>query len=293
MTIDVVVVAYQSASLLPTCLRPLPHSAHVIVVDNHSSDGSAYVAENLGAEVIRNSENRGFGAAANQGAAVGDGALILFLNPDAHLTADGLGALARELEDNPRLASVGPALRFPSGKAQRGWWPYPSPGRTWAEALGLHHFEHSATCSSRAVPFVVGTCMLVRRQAFEALGGFDTTFWLYAEEADFCRRAWSNGWEVRYVADVTAIHAGGASSADEPGIAFEHFQRGAEHFIAKHHGPASLVVHRLGLLVGSLVRLPALAIRPGPDTRARLATRRAVISRLVRILATHPTQVRV
>jgi hypothetical protein len=81
-----------------------------------------------------------------------------------------------------------------------------------------------------------------------------------------------------------ATHIGGASGVSIAGVTFEHFQRGAEHFIAKHHGPGALAVHRLGLLSGSLIRLPAMAIRGDKNA----AYRWAVARRLTRRLCTHP-----
>ncbi|MGH9153752.1 MAG: glycosyltransferase family 2 protein, partial [Acidimicrobiales bacterium] len=174
----------------------------------------------------------------------------------------------------------------PDGAEQRAWWPFPSPAATWAEALGLHLLRRRPEDGRRG--FVVGACLLVRRAAFEAVGGFDERFWLYGEEADLCRRFWAAGWSVRHVPEAVATHVGGASGDGPGGVAFEHFQRGAEHYIAKHHGGAALVVHRLGLLVGSALRLPALALRPGDP---RIGRRWRMARRLARHLATHPTRV--
>jgi hypothetical protein len=92
------------------------------------------------------------------------------------------------------------------------------------------------------------------------------------------------------VTGATARHVGGASSGSDGGVAFEHFQRGSELFILKHHGRRGLFLHRVGLLVGSVVRLPALALRRGGDEGGRFARRLAMVRRLLRILVTHPTR---
>jgi N-acetylglucosaminyl-diphospho-decaprenol L-rhamnosyltransferase len=290
MTVDVVVVTYQSAEHLPACLASVPAGCRPTVVDNASADGSASVAEALGASVIRNDANLGFGAAAGQGARTGDGELVLFLNPDAELAPGGLETLAAAFEADPRLGIAGPQLSDPSGAPQRSWWPFPSPGRTWLEAFGIHLLVKDEPGPGQRVPFVVGACMLVRREVFEELGGFDPGFWLYGEESDLCRRAWDAGWEVRIVLEARATHVGGASGAGDRDLGFEHLHRGAETFILKHHGRAGLVAHRLGLLVGSLLRLPSLALRRTPDSPSRLAQRRTVVARMARTLATHPTR---
>jgi len=291
--VDVVVVTYQSERHLPRCLTALRRGASVLVVDNASTDRSADVAATLGARVVRNPENRGFAAAANQGARLGRADLILFLNPDAALRADDLDRLVSALDADPELFAVGPRLRHPDGTEQRAWWPFPSPFATWVEALGLHLLRPLPRAADRAPGFVVGACMLVRRDVFEVLGGFDERFWLYGEEADLCRRAWGGGWHVRLAAEATADHLGGASGEQVRGLAFEHFQRGVEHFILKHHGRAALVVHRVGLLVGSVLRFPLLAgqSRSGPVATARLRHRRAVARRLAQVLVRHPARV--
>lgn len=286
MRLDVVIVTYRSAAHLPACLEALPPDAHIVVVDNASGDGSAEVARAAGAQVLRNGDNRGFAAAANQGAREGDGELILFLNPDAVVGACELEVLTAGFEADARLAAAGPRLVTPGGDEQRAWWPFPSPGATWAEALGLHRLGCGR--SEKRKGFVVGACLLVRRRAFEALGGFDERFWLYGEEADLCRRLWDDGWQVRLVPEAVATHLGGASGDGPGGVAFEHFQRGAEHYIAKHHGPAGLVSHRAGVFVGSVVRLPVLLLRPGDPRTSR---RWRMVRRQVRHLVTHPSRV--
>ena len=289
MRLDVVVVAYESAGHLPACLGALPAEATVVVVDNASGDRSAAVAEEHDALVVRNSRNRGFAAAANQGAALGQADLLLFLNPDAVIDAPDLERLAASLDGDPRLFAVGPSLRRPDGREQRAWWPFPSPTATWLEALGLHRLRPPQAGAYGAVPFVVGACLLVRRQRFEALGGFDERFWLYGEEADLCYRAWARGWHVRHVADATARHVGGASGHAIGRLAFEHFQRGTEHFILEHHGRRALLAHRVGLLAGSVLRLSLAGVwRPAS---ARITTRRAVTARLAGVLLRHPTRV--
>lgn len=283
---DIVIVTYRSAAHLAACLAPLPAEARVIVVENASGDDAPELAAAAGAHVIRNDANLGFGAAANQGAAVGSADLILFLNPDAVVARTDLELLVKTLEADPGLAAVGPRLVYPDGTEQQPWWPFPSAAGTWAEAFGVHRLRRSAPRGDEP-GFVVGACLLVRRAAFTAAGGFDRRFWLYGEEADLCRRFWDADWRVQLVPEATATHIGGASGASIAGLTFEHFQRGGEHFIAKHHGPGALVVHRLGLLSGSLLRLPAMAIRRNKNAGYRWA----VVRRLTRRLLTHPLTV--
>ena len=291
MTLDVVVVTYESARHLRRCLAGLPAGTDVVVVDNASSDGSAELALALGARVVRNPGNLGFAAAANQGARLGRGDLVLFLNPDAALDPVSLDRLVAAVGDDDSVFAAGPRLRHPDGGDQRAWWPFPSASGTWIEALGLHRLRRAAPGPDGSVPFVVGACLLVRRRRFEALDGFDERYWLYGEEADLCYRAARRGWTVRYVPEAAAEHVGGASGHAIGSLAFEHFQRGTEHFILKHHGRRALLAHRLGLLTGSLLRLPLLCAGRRPAAASRLAVRRAATARLTGVLLRHPTRV--
>jgi N-acetylglucosaminyl-diphospho-decaprenol L-rhamnosyltransferase len=284
---DAVVVTFESADGLASCLDSVRGQTQVFVVDNASADRSAEIAETAGAHVVRNADNRGFAAAANVGAALGHADLILFLNPDATLAAPDLAKLVRALDDRT-VAAVGPRLVHPDGSEQRAWWPFPSPTLAWREAFGLERLRARRPAADGTVDFVVGACMLVRRDVFERLGGFDERFWLYGEEADLCRRLRDSGLRVVHVPESCALHVGAASSAALGPAVFEHFQRGAELFVRKHHGPAGLALHRAGLLVGSLLRLPVLALRRGDH---RLQTRCAVVARLVRELSRRPTGV--
>lgn len=282
MSVDVVVVTYNSADLLPAALEALPAHAHIVVVDNASADSSVEVATRLGVEVVENPVNAGFGAAANLGARGGASDLVLFLNPDARVEAPVLDELCRRMRDEPTLAVLSPSLRRPDGTDQRIWWPIPSASSAWREALGLHRL----TSDRRRRGFVIGACFLVRRSAFEAMGGFDTSIWLYGEETELCRRLQDAGWRVELAADLRGSHVGGASGQGLEDVVFEHFERGGEHVVAKHDGTPALVSYRLANLVGSSLR----AVLPGSSDRRTL--HRARSRRLRRTLVSHPASVR-
>jgi GT2 family glycosyltransferase len=285
--VDVVVVTYRSAALLPSCLGPLPAGLPIVVVDNASDDGSAAVGARLGARVVRNTANRGFAAAANQGAAIGSAPIIVFLNPDAHLSPGDLSRLVQPF-DNRAVGVAGASLRYDDGRPQQSWWPIPSPGLIWRQAFGLHRLRPLHPDERGDVPSVVGACMAIRRVAFDELGGFDEQFWLYGEETEFCRRARDAGWRVQLVAGAVAVHAGGASGEGMGTLTFEHFHRGAERIVLKHHGRLGLLSHRVGTLVWAAIRVVAFAFHRDQHSRTRNRAHRAMVWRLVRQLLTHP-----
>ncbi len=258
VNLDVVIVTYNSGSLLPDVIGPLPDDVNIIVVDNASRDKSLDVARDLGIKVIENATNSGFASAANRGATRGSADLILFLNPDAIVERATLERLVEEFED-PRVAVASPQLRRPDGTLQRTTWPFPSSMRAWRDALGM------APPSARRGKddFVVGAVFMCRREAFESIGGFDARFWLYGEETDLCRRLLDEGWDLRLVSDVEATHIGKASWNGGHAVAGEHRRRGGEHFVAKHEGRGGLLSYRMARLIDSAMR----STLPGPEAR--------------------------
>ncbi len=252
----------------------------MIVVDNASNDESASVADRFGATVVRNTTNRGFAVAANQGVALGDGELVLLLNPDAVVDEANLTLLVEALKEDG-VGIAGPRLIMPDGSEQRPFWPFPSPRRQWRTALA------PGPRSRRDGPgFVVGACLLTTRSLWDKLGGLDESFWLYGEEADFCRRAFDLGYRAQLVEAAAVDHIGGVSGKALGEATFEHFVRGSERFVFKHHGTAGLVSYRLGAVVRHGLRS---IVRRGPTGDVD----RANLRRSAHALRHHPTLVHV
>ena len=149
MSIDVVIVSHQSAGHIERAVGTLATIADVVVVDNASTDASVERAKRTPATVIANDVNAGFAAAANQGAALGTGEFILFLNPDAAIDPGDLERLVAALDARPDLGVVAPRIRYEDGSDQKVWWPFPSAGRAWTEAVGLHRILPTATDRAR------------------------------------------------------------------------------------------------------------------------------------------------
>jgi N-acetylglucosaminyl-diphospho-decaprenol L-rhamnosyltransferase len=225
----VVIVNYNTGMWLERCLHSLLRASggltlDVVVIDNASTDHSEAAAEGLpGVRLIRNDGNRYLSPAWNQGAGVTDAPLLLFLNPDTEWFHGTLADLARVAQEHPRAGIVGPMVRNPDGTV------YPS-GRRFpsiAEAAG-HAFVSPFTrnnpftrryemegwdrTTERAVDWVSGSCMLIPRAAFDAVGGFDEGFPLYAEELDIATRMAEAGWSVLFTPEVEITHAVGVST---------------------------------------------------------------------------------
>jgi GT2 family glycosyltransferase len=114
-----------------------------------------------------------------------------------------------------------------------------------------HHWPHD---TERAVDFVIGACMLVRREAYEQVGGFDDAFFMYSEEIDWQRRMHAAGWQVLFTPGARLTHLGGASGATQQARIKRHFFDSLDYYEWKHHGIGGLVAVRLAMLVGCALR---------------------------------------
>ena len=126
MGVDVVIVTHNSADHIERAITALGPMTRPVVIDNVSADGTPEVARSAGARVVENDVNAGFGAAANQGAALGHAELILFLNPDAAIDRENLERLLAAFSADPELGIASPELRYEDGSPQRVQWPFPS-----------------------------------------------------------------------------------------------------------------------------------------------------------------------
>jgi GT2 family glycosyltransferase len=199
-----VIVTYNSADALAGCLAALREhtpATHAIIVDNASIDSTLAAAH--GAEVIANSGNRGFAAAANQGFRAATTDTVLLLNPDAG---------GRLTDPDGRTETGFTIRRFPTATVlaleflgiNRLW-----PSNPWNRSY--RYLDRDLTQPGPADQ-PAGAFLLIRRDVWTRLGGFDEDFWpIWFEDVDFCRRAATAGFVAQYVPEVTACHSGGHS----------------------------------------------------------------------------------
>lgn len=231
--IDVVVVAYQSRELLPSCLEAaaaIPGVNRIVVVD-HGDDGSGDVGRELGAEVLADPSNPGFGAGQNRGVAQGTAPFVLLLNPDALVAPQAVAEGVRFLGD-PHVAAVQGEVVGAGGTLERSQGRALGPLHLIGRALHLRHLLASplvrrsvarlpivADSANRSlnepamVASLAATAVLVRRSSFEAVGGFDERYFLYGEDLDLCRRLRNAGFCLLGLPGPWARHQNGASSA--------------------------------------------------------------------------------
>jgi N-acetylglucosaminyl-diphospho-decaprenol L-rhamnosyltransferase len=232
-SLDIVIVNWNTGEALTECISSIARAdrsnlalRRVVVVDNASSDGSCAQLDRDGLpiEVQRNSTNRGFAAACNQGAAGTDAQYLLFLNPDTRLFSDSLTRPIEFMErvENRAVGICGIRLVDDAGRQTTSCARFPTATTFFANATGLSrllpavfkpHLLAASECNSTTiVDQIIGAFFFVRRELFEALGGFDERFFVYFEEVDFALRARSKGFASVFLADAAACHSGGVSS---------------------------------------------------------------------------------
>jgi hypothetical protein len=242
---SVVVVTYDALPWIERCLASV-RGEETIIVDNGSTDGTLDVVRERFPDVrVLERENRGLAAGWNAGMDATSGRYFLLLNADAWVTAGSLERLVAFADAHPRAAIVAPRLLNTDGSLQRSVRGFPTLWRLATEYLFLRKlaprsrllnafyaggFDHDQV---REAEFVMGACMLVRREAVEEVGPLDESFFLFSEETDWCYRFVRAGWQVLFFPGAECVHVGAAAHG---GRMLRENLRGHLRFLAKHRG---------------------------------------------------------
>ena len=256
--VRVVVVTYFPGDFLEQFLASLPAAStgplSVTVVDNGSTDGSVERARaEPGVDVVETGSNRGYGAAANEGVAGADEEWVLVVNPDIVFAPRSVDELLAVAGRWPRSGALGPRIHtgdgmlYPSarelpslgrgiGHAAFGWiWP----SNPWTAA----YRRESGVPVEGTVGWLSGACLLVRRAAFESVGGFDEGYFMYFEDTDLCDRLARAGWDVVYAPSATVTHQGGhATSRHLDRMSRAHHDSAYRYLSRRYAGPAWMPV---------------------------------------------------
>jgi len=286
--VDVILVAYNSRSTLRLAVQRLVGFAEVrvIVVDNASPDDSVAVVADLPVEIIRAGFNGGFAAGSNLGARRGSAPFVLLLNPDATIGPEDLMTLVGALTATPRAGLAAPRVEHPDGRLVWSQRRFARPCSTWAQALFLHRVwplagwtdevirDPAAYDTSASPEWVSGACMLIRRSAWEQIGGLDERYFLYCEDQDFCRRLRDRGHDVLFEPSATARHVGGVSSnaGETLPIAAQSRLLYAEH----HFTCPRAALQRAGIALSAATHMLSNARRPALRRGHAGALRRAL-----------------
>lgn len=265
---EVVLVSYRSRAHVEELVAGWPADLRVVVVDNANAvDGLAEYSATQPNLRYLDGGGQGFGRAANLGALSSKQEFVVFVNPDCRPSAADLEALVSGLARDPASASHAATMTGHDGSIEAGvgGWE-PSLRRLTVHALGLGSVFREAGLFAAprpgqrcAVDWTTGACMAVRTEGFRELGGFDETFYVYAEDVSFGRSARLAGLRTRLREDVLVRHGSGSSGA--PSLEMLRL-RGASfaHYLTRYHRRVSWVM-RAQMVVGALLRGAAAAVR--------------------------------
>lgn len=273
--LTIIIVNWNTRDILRDCLTSVyaqtqDVSFDMIVIDNASSDGSAEMIRTEFPQVIlvENTENRGFAAANNQGMRIAKGQYVLLLNSDTLLLNGPIQKIIAFADQNSKAAVVGCRVLNPDRTLQPTCFMFPSLLNLFLAATYLYkNFPKSRffgrermswwdRSDIREVDVVTGCFMLVRREAIEQVGMMDESFFMYAEETDWCYRFKQAGWTNMFYPNAQIIHLGGQSSKQVKVAMMVQVRRAILQFLKKNHGTFYFCIGRILVLVFFIFRIP-------------------------------------
>ncbi len=267
--LSVIIVNRNTSDLLIKCLSKvfesdIKQTPQIIVVDNGSTDDSVSKAKGLFSEVLmfEAGKNLGFAAANNLGFSMSAGEFVLLLNTDALLDRECLTRMLNLAKSDERIALVGPQLLNSDGTNQTSYEATPTlltetTNRSLLKRLFPKRYpgKNELLVEPKDVETIIGAVMLIRRKAFDEVGGFDPSYFFFFEETDLAVRLRLAGWRVTHEPGAKAVHLQGGSAKSYPAAARIEFYRSRYIFFDKLYGPVSkgllksVVMFNIGLNV--------------------------------------------
>ncbi|WP_327149520.1 glycosyltransferase family 2 protein [Nocardia sp. NBC_01329] len=267
-TVGVLLITYQSAEDLPTFLQSIenavqPLELDIVCVDNTSTDNGPVLVEEFGGRVTRNHRNVGLAAAINQAAAQTDADWLLVANPDTKLAPGSISTLVETARSDERIGMIGPRIArldgtlYPSGRA------FPSLlvgiahailGGVWPGNPATRRYFGRQVTEVSDVDWISGCCMLFRREAFDAVDGFDERYFLYFEETKMALDLHRNGWRVVLDPNVEIRHREGGSMRSAPLRKVRTHHHSALRFYCDYHRGTPWMLFVPLVAVGLVVR---------------------------------------
>lgn len=276
MTVDTVLVAYNSEGVIERALAGAGDLGGRAVVVDHGDGASAAIAATRGAIAIHDPSNPGFGTGQNRGVPFTDSEFVLLCNPDAEIVPPAVLAGVELMRRHPEVAAVqGVIINSATGRPERSAGLEVGPVHLLGRAVGAKALlgvpavaalaRRSSLLRDHAervpdgpveVDSLAATSVLVRRSALEDVGGFDESYFLYGEDLDLCHRLRAAGWKLLAVPEVWASHTSGGS-AHSTWHREANWWRGTMQFGAgRWSGPAWAAA-----MVAAVIRWTRLAVR--------------------------------
>jgi N-acetylglucosaminyl-diphospho-decaprenol L-rhamnosyltransferase len=270
-TVRVVVVTYSPGETLERFLVTLQTATtqpyEVVLADNGSNDGAperAAEADPARVCLLRTGGNLGYGRGANAGAAGATSPWLVVANPDIEWSPRSLDVLLDATQRWPAAGCLGPLIRTPDGALYPSARSFPALGRGIGHALfGWWWPTNPWTASYRQergqpvegpTGWLSGSCMLLHRDAFESVGGFDPSYFMYFEDLDLCERLAAAGWSSVYVPSALVTHVGGHSTSRVSDRMLRAHHRSAYRYLSRRYAGPALAPLRLALALGLVAR---------------------------------------
>lgn len=243
MTIGAVIVTHNSENHITSCAQSVRQEgvSHIVVVDSASMDRTLQIVNALGVQTIPLPHNKGFGYAANKGAHMLNTDYVLFLNPDANLASGALEHVTKLLTRDSTIGIIGMMLQAPSGVPERYCF---GDEPSLSTIMGRKYKKDRIPNKPMKVDWVSGGAMVIARNVFTQIGGFDESFFLYWEDIDLCKRARKAGGTVWLHPDAVAIHARGASQEDSR-VKTLRYDTSADRYYKKHYPTPIWLLQRI------------------------------------------------
>ncbi len=260
--LSVLIVSWNCRQMLANCLDSLRdelslYRHEIVVVDNASSDGTAEMIRRDYPDVvfIESGANLGFATGNNIGLPVLKGKYIFLINPDVVVARGCFSRMLQYLEKHTEIGMMGPQIVGADGGIQRSCMREPTLWNQFCRALALDRFaKRSRTFAGylmgdfqhdviREVEILNGCFWLLRREALDQVGLFDSRFWMYGEDLDWCHRFRAAGWKIVFFPQAQAVHYGAGSSKQASLACYVQMQRADLQYWRKYHGSLSSWVY--------------------------------------------------
>ena len=286
--LSILIVCYKSRDLISECLQGIEKYTsgcqYEVLLLDCSNDGTVDLVKSKfpATRIVENSENLGFARGNNVLAEHATGTYLLLLNPDVVITDDAIGELYRTAVSMPAAGAIGGRTRLPDGSRDPGCRQCrPTLFRLASSVIGCSQLFHGMLAENAKVPANVetlhGAFMIVRRDAWLEIGGFDTSFFMYSEELDLCQRLQNRAWSIVMTPRAEIIHLAGGGDGQNPRRVCS-IMKSKMHFIRKYWSHFHVVLagallwsHALVRVVVSYIALPIIGVRRSQKLRQAFA----------------------
>lgn len=277
--ISVIIVNWNTLKVTSDCIQSLIDikeisPIEIIIIDNASHDGSVEALRNQfpSIKIIANETNVGFAAGCNQGLEQASGKYLLLLNSDTTANGESLKGMMDFLKNHPKVGAVGCRLLYADGTVQSSHGNFPTPSeflfhqsllailiKRFVSRLRnfFPHIKHNQ--KPYKVDWLMGACIMMPREIYRKVGGFDPDYFMYCEDADWCFRLAKEGYSIYHLPQYSIFHYHQQSSRQRKKFTFIRIFQSLNRFVEKNYGESGLKKFKFVVLLDMISRLPIYA----------------------------------